>query len=215
MATEPVIIQITSAGYDTGPFRVYGSGSSGLYALHNIDYPISKTSLLTGTTFDVPDGYSSSIVVQSVEGYSYPFCTTSATSNISSTTSTTSTTTTPAPDCGIITIDNIPAKNYYYFMDTIQVLSDKGKFHWILPIDYDSIYNNSASNIVSWSVQATSSQYNGNSTGIPHIGSVGTSQQAYRVTISSSLNGSDPYTIVSFQNAQEALSSGSSSSLHR
>lgn len=96
MATEPVLVQITSAGDDTGPFRVYGSGSNGLFALHNIDYPITKASLLVGETFDVPDGYSSSIIVQSVEGYSYPFCTNSASSSISSTTSTTTVPITPS-----------------------------------------------------------------------------------------------------------------------
>jgi len=95
MPTSPVFVQITLAGPDTGPFNVFASGSSGLYALNNIDYPIAKSTLLAGEIFDVPNGYSSSIIVQSVEGFSYPFCTNSVSSSILSTTTTTTTTTTP------------------------------------------------------------------------------------------------------------------------
>lgn len=97
MSTKSVFVQITSAGSNTGPFRVYSSGSDGTSILHNSNYPITKTSLIEGVTFDVNDGYSSSIIVESVEGYGYPFCTNSTITTISASTSTTTTTTTTSP----------------------------------------------------------------------------------------------------------------------
>ena len=36
MPTSPVFVQITLAGPDTGPFNVFASGSSGLYALDGL-----------------------------------------------------------------------------------------------------------------------------------------------------------------------------------
>lgn len=199
MPTEPVFVQITSAGADTGPFRVYGSGSSGLYALHNIDYPIAKATLLTGEIFDVPDGYSSSIVVQSVEGYSYPFCTNSTSSFITSTTSTTSTTTTILTGCGTFGF-GIPDSRYYYNVETIEEIY--GSFYWDLPVDMGQI-----SSIVSWSLQVTASQYNGNSTGTPYTATTGLSAlRAKRVTVSSSLSGSDGNTVLGYQSLQPGFS---------
>lgn len=184
MATEPVLIEITS-GNNPGPFILYGSGSSGLYALHDINYPIDKTSLSLGLVFDVPDGYSSSIIIQSVEGFFYPFCTTSTSTNISSTTTTTTTTTLP-PDCGTFTF-NIPNNGWYYLLDNFN--GSYCTFNWELPIDMDNI-----NSITSWELQITSSQYNGDKFGNPYTETInnGTNGDKLknRVTVSSSLSGS-------------------------